>query len=82
MGFHELGIHFRNLFQGPFPGLQNTTASAAQRALEQSRPQIAPLVNHGPGPGQVSSVEVINHNNEMKEAQFLSLHYFFLKAFF
>ena len=31
---------------------------------------------------QVSTGEVINHNNEMKEAQFLPLHYFFLKAFF
>lgn len=33
-------------------------------------------------PGQVSTVEVINHNNEIKEAQFLPLHYFFLKEFF
>lgn len=31
---------------------------------------------------QVSTVEIISHNTEMEEAQFLPLRYFFLKAFF
>lgn len=74
---HWLGIHFRDFFQGPFLGLQNPLFLLPKE--RKKRLQVARLVNRVLG--QASTVQVINHNNEMKEARFLHLHYFFLKAF-
>ena len=80
-GFPEVGIHFRDLSQGPFPGLQDTPVSAAAGSLERTpdftHQQIVTQVQ-----GQVSTVAFMNHEDETKEAYFPLLHYFFLKSFF